>query len=528
MPRKLDPLWEFGDPDGGINRMNLSCKLCGQHMSGGVYRLKYHLAQIPGFDAGPCTNTNPEIIRKAMRSLENLEHNREAKAEMKKQLTKSGEQGSGTGSTSASTNPVAASSFFVPRTMPGSQPSITSMIKKPEKEQADKLLTKSIVWSDIPFSIVKNNPFFQPVVDAIATVGPGYKIPSYHDFRGRILKNEKVNCTKRLEEFRESWAQTGCTVISDGWTDQKGRTLINFLVSYPKGTMFIKSVDASAHIKYAKTLCDLLDVFILEVGAEHVVQVITDNAANYVVASRMLMERHPTLFWTPYAAHCINLMLEDIGKISFVKNIVQSSKSITKFISNHTSVLSLMRKFTNNKELEVCTITEPLVKVLRLIDGEKPTMGYLYEAMDRAKESIRAYYDDKRDEGFQRQLLLWGVIDERWNNTLHRPIHAARIYLNPAFSYAYGFVFDAEIMDGFLTCVQRMVRSPTERIEISKEIETYRIAGGTFGFDMVVTDKTTKMPDAWWRMYGTRVPLLQKFAIRIFNQTCSSSGCERN
>jgi len=145
--------------------------------------------------------------------------------------------------------------------------------------------------------------------------------------------------------------------MSDGWTDQKGRTLINFLVSCPKGTMFIKSVDASAQFKDARTLCDLLDVFILEVGVENVVQVITDNAANYVAAGRMLMDRHPTLFWTRCAAHCIDLMLEDIGKISFVKDIVESSKSITKFIYNHTSVLSLMRKFTNNKVLVCPAIT---------------------------------------------------------------------------------------------------------------------------------------------------------------------------
>lgn len=125
-----------------------------------------------------------------MRSLEELEHNREAKAEMKRQLTKKvlglGE-GSGTGSTSTSistTNPVAALSFFLPRTTPDSQPSITSMLKKFEKEQADKLLAKFLLWSDIPFSVARNNPFFQLVVDDIATVGPGYKIPSYDDFRG--------------------------------------------------------------------------------------------------------------------------------------------------------------------------------------------------------------------------------------------------------------------------------------------------------------------------------------------------------
>eukprot|EP00253_Pinus_taeda_P008482 PITA_08482 len=115
-------------------------------------------------------------------------------------------------------------------------------------------------------------------------------------------------------------------------------------------------------------------------------------------------------------------------------------------------------------------------------------MGYLYEAMDRAKEAIRAYYDDKGDDGFQKKLLLWGVIDERWNNTLHCPIHAAGLILNPAFSYACG----------------------------------------TFRFEMAVNDRMIKMPDAWWKMYGGRVPLLQKLAIRILGQTCSSSGCECN
>ena len=31
---------------------------------------------------------------------------------------------------------------------------------------------------------------------------------------------------------------------------------------------------------------------------------------------------------------------------------------------------------------EAVKITEPLVKVLRLVDGERLTMGYIYEAMD--------------------------------------------------------------------------------------------------------------------------------------------------
>jgi hypothetical protein len=50
--------------------------------------------------------------------------------------------------------------------------------------------------------------------------------------------------------------------MSDGWTDGKDSSILNFLVNYPKGTMFIKSVDTSAYAKDAQLLCELSDGFI--------------------------------------------------------------------------------------------------------------------------------------------------------------------------------------------------------------------------------------------------------------------------
>ncbi|XLU53453.1 hypothetical protein S245_048101, partial [Arachis hypogaea] len=32
----------------------------------------------------------------------------------------------------------------------------------------------------------------------------------------------------------------------------------------------------------------------------------------------------------------------------------------------------------------------------------------------------------------------------------------------------------------------------------------------------------------WWESYGTGAPNLQKLAIHVLSQICSSSGCERN
>ena len=58
----------------------------------------------------------------------------------------------------------------------------------------------------------------------------------------------------------------------------------------------------------------MLDEVVDEVGEENVVQLVTNNAANYKLAGEMLMKKRKCLFWTPCAAHCLDLMLEDFEK----------------------------------------------------------------------------------------------------------------------------------------------------------------------------------------------------------------------
>jgi hypothetical protein len=80
--------------------------------------------------------------------------------------------------------------------------------------------------------------------------------------------------------------------------------------------MFNKSSDAPIHVKDATLVCELLDGFIQEIGLQNVVQIITNNATNYMVVGRLLMLRDLTLFWTPCVSHCIDLILEDTCKIA--------------------------------------------------------------------------------------------------------------------------------------------------------------------------------------------------------------------
>eukprot|EP00253_Pinus_taeda_P002149 PITA_02149 len=462
MPKALDPFWEYGNPDGGTNWAYLTCKLCGTRMIGGVTPLKYHLARLSGHNVGICTVSSPKLIQKALEAID--EKNRKKEETERNKAERAGRsfgisspdfdvEGSGKGSIANTSSPATASArslFFVPQTGHGLQPGIKSLVKK-KKQEADRVKGRCSFWSDLPLSITKTNPFWQPMCDAIVVVGQGYKSATYEELWGPILQAEKQYINFRLAKLKKTREVTGCTLMSDGWTDRKGRTLLNFLLHCPKGTVFIKSLDASEHIKDAATICELLDGFIWEIGLQNVVQVIINNAANYVFADKMLMERHRALFWTLCATHCLDLLLEDMRKLSFIKEAVDMARSIPKFIYNHAFVLSLMRRYNGRQDgkaiakmvysetfwlgvEEACSVSEPIVKVLRLVDGKKPAMAYLYEGMDRAKEAIRSYYADQGSVGLDRQMMLWDVIDSRWTGMLHRPFHAATLFLNPAFS----------------------------------------------------------------------------------------------
>ena len=102
----------------------------------------------------------------------------------------------------------------------------------------------------------------------------------------------------------------------DGQTDGKSRCLINFLVNSPTDTWLMKSIYAFDTIQNGELMFKYLDEVVEEIGEENVVQVITDNASNYVNAGTRLMEKRKRLWQTPCAIHCINLMLEDIGKLN--------------------------------------------------------------------------------------------------------------------------------------------------------------------------------------------------------------------
>ena len=91
-------------------------------------------------------------------------------------------------------------------------------------------------------------------------------------------------------------------------------------------------------------LADLLEKQVDKIGKEYVVQVVTDNGVNFKGAGRILMERIPHLFWTPCAAHCLNLMLQDIGEIKDFCTAINEAKKVCRFLYKHDRLLDQTRQ----------------------------------------------------------------------------------------------------------------------------------------------------------------------------------------
>ncbi|KAK2392436.1 hypothetical protein QL285_065796 [Trifolium repens] len=265
----------------------------------------------------------------------------------------------------------------------------------------------------------------------------------------------------------------------------------------------------------------------LFVGPQNVVHLVTDNAANYKAAGRMLHDKYPHIYWSPCAAHCLNLVLGDIGKMELVQGLAKRASLITKYYRDPKArdfvAAVLDSKFWNDVEI-IVKIVAPLVCLLRIVDGDdRPSLGYVYDGMFRAKKAIKKIFMNKKSlyKPYTR------IIKQRWDKHLRQQLHAAAYVLNPTFYYdSANLSQKPEVMAGFLDVLTAKVDG--NKTKFLTEANRYRQKIGEFGKQLALDSIKHMRPDMWWNTFGHEVPNVKKWAIKILSQTASSSGCERN
>ena len=69
------------------------------------------------------------------------------------------------------------------------------------------------------------------MIDAVAICCLGFRAQTKVELSGYLLDDMVEDMRVELEENRKEWIEKGCTIMTDGWTNRRNRTLLNFLVS---------------------------------------------------------------------------------------------------------------------------------------------------------------------------------------------------------------------------------------------------------------------------------------------------------
>ncbi|KAL5790169.1 hypothetical protein ACOSQ2_005057 [Xanthoceras sorbifolium] len=433
------------------------------------------------------------------------------------------------------------------------------------------------------------------MMEAVGQFGPAYKPPTQYELREPLLKEEVQRTKELLKKQEEDWALNGCSIMTDAWSDRKRRSIMNLCVNCSEGTTFLSSKESSDEAHTANLIFQYVDGCIEQVGPKNVVQVVTDNATNNMAAAKLLKEKRPLIFWTSCATHTINLMLESIGKLQKFKKTIEQAKNFTILIYAHHKTLSLMRSFTKKRDIVRPGVTRfassfltlqsmmekksqlkamfcselwdqckwsnttkgqkayatvmstsfwngvttclkvfaPLVKVLRLVDGDKkPAMGFVYGELLQAKEDIKVALNNV-DRNYK---PIIDIIDARIKGRLDSSLHLAAYFLNPYYCYKDTTIKDkVDVNVAMFECVEAIYSTDNYHIQdtiANTEIRKYKMKEGTFRLQLAISGCKNNTQDydpaSWWSNYGGQTPNLQFVAKRILNLTTSSSGCERN
>ncbi|XP_038692977.1 uncharacterized protein LOC119990910 isoform X2 [Tripterygium wilfordii] len=602
--------WEFGELVDASALDKIKCKLCSKVMSGGIYRLKCHVAGRSG-NVRACHKASKEAIKACVEALDVKNKKKTEKqieeSELRNEVSISGgatemdEDMEVTGSKRridhgpmgrfVETN----SQANTDSTKFTKQASLVALMDKKKVIDTQQYIARWAIENGIAFNAIQSDSF-KLMTEAIGQFGPGLPTPSRYRLSGPCLKAEVARVKNSLKKHEDEWGISGCSIMTDAWTDRKRRSIMNLCVHCREMISFISSREDSDASHTGTYIFDYVDKCIEDVGQEKVVQVVTDNASNNMAAASLMEKKRPNLFWTSCAAHTVNLMLEAIGKLPRFKSAIDKARALTIFIYAHHSTLSMMRKMTKKRDIVRPGVTRfatnylclqslvekkeqlrhmftseewarnshsksakgklayatvvsisfwksvnscllvfhPLVKVLRLVDSDRPSMPWLYGELQAAIREIKEDVCSGLEKNYKPIL---DIIDSKSKGRLDSSLHLVGYLLNPYY-FAKNRVNigdDATIMEAFLDCVEKFFPDDltTQGIVSDDELIKYKKLEGMFGRKQAIFSYESKgvnefNPAGWWSNYGGSTPNLKKMAIRILSLTTSSSGCERN
>jgi hypothetical protein len=132
------------------------------------------------------------------------------------------------------------------------------------------------------------------------------------------------------------------TLVSDGWSNGRSESFINYLLVSRTEAIFLKSVATGKDRHTGLYIAEGLKEVIEEVGREKIVAVTTDNASNMRSALAEVKKEWPDLFTMGCSAHMTNLLVEDLCKMDEISGVLGQVKDVVRYFKTSAILLGVL------------------------------------------------------------------------------------------------------------------------------------------------------------------------------------------
>jgi hypothetical protein len=106
---------------------------------------------------------------------------------------------------------------------PSSSPrTLSDFLDQGCRDDVDAKVSRFLYACGIPFNVLRS-PYWHEMVQAINGAPKGYRSPEHDKARTLGLDRERAKIQGALGKFTNDWNLHGVSIVSDGWTNVKGK-----------------------------------------------------------------------------------------------------------------------------------------------------------------------------------------------------------------------------------------------------------------------------------------------------------------
>ncbi|KAG5151812.1 hypothetical protein JHK84_028284 [Glycine max] len=340
------------------------------------------------------------------------------------------------------------------------------------RETLDHEIARMFYSSRLPFHLARNPHYRKAFAYAANNQISGYQPPGYDKLRATLLQNERRHMENLLQPIKNAWIQKG--------------------------------------------------EVIMEVGHSNVVQIVTDNATICKAAGLMIEAEFPSIYRTPCVVHTLYLSLKNIcaakntekknnvvyEECSWITQIADDAMFVKNFVMSHSMRLSIFNS----------------LKLLSIAPTRFASTIVMLKRFKQLKKGIQKivindqWSSYKEGDVAKAKFVKDTLLDDKWWDKVY--------YILSFTCPIYDVLRRTDTKVSSLHLVYEMWDSLIEKVK--NAIYQYERKEESFDDLDSLNDRGQMDPKAWWLAHGVNAPILQKVALKLLAQPCSSSCCERN